>query len=56
MNKLTCGVGVNDLGYRVQVYEEVTKDGGKRGMKTVFRCKYYAAWVNMLTRCYSKNS
>ena len=54
MNKLTCGVGVNDLGYRVHVQEEVTKSGGKRIMKSVFICKYYAAWRDMLTRCYSK--
>ena len=54
MNKLVCGVGVNDLGYRTQVYEDVTKDGGKRVRKTVFKCKYYAAWKNMLERCYSK--
>ena len=53
MNKLTYGVGVNDLGYRVQVYEYVTKNGGKRIQKTVFRCKYYAAWKSMLERCYS---
>ena len=54
MNKLTCGVGVNDLGYRVHVQEWVTKDGGKRIRKSVFICKYYAAWRDMLTRCYSK--
>mgnify|MGYP003451198332 CR=1 FL=1 len=54
MNKLVCGVGVNDLGYRTQVKEEVTKNGGKRIQKSVFLCKYYAAWTRMLTRCYSK--
>ena len=54
MNKLVYGVGVNDLGYRTHVNEEVTKDGGKRGMKTVYLCKYYAAWTRMLQRCYSK--
>lgn len=54
MNKLVCGVGVNDLGYRTQVWEEVTKNGGKRIRKSVFRCKYYAAWGSMLKRCYSK--
>ena len=56
MNKLTYGVGINDLCYSVQVMEEVTENGGKRIRKTVFRCKYYAAWVNMLQRCYSKKS
>ena len=54
MNKLVYGVGVNDLGYRVHVREDVTKYGGKRTPKTVFRCKYYTAWENMLQRCYSK--
>ena len=54
MNKLVCGVGINDLGYRTQVYEYVTKNGGKRVRKHVFKCKYYAAWKRMLERCYSK--
>ena len=54
MDKLVYGVGVNDLGYRVQVWEELPKNGGKRIQKSVFRCKYYAAWTRMLTRCYSK--
>ena len=54
MNKLMWGVGLNDLGYRVHVQEWVTKDGGKRIRKTVFRCKYYTVWTSMLKRCYSK--
>ena len=54
MNKLIWGVGINDLGYRTQVYEDVTKNGGKRIRKTVFKCTYYAAWTRMLERCYSK--
>ena len=54
MSKLVFGVGINDLDYRTQVYEYVTKDGGKRIQKPVFRCKYYAAWTSMLQRCYSK--
>ena len=54
MNKLVYGVGVNDLDYRTQVYEYVTKDGGRRVREHVFICKYYAAWKNMLQRCYSK--
>ena len=54
MNKLVCGVGVNDLGYRTQVEEEVTKNGGKRILKSVFLCKYYTVWISMLRRCYSK--
>ena len=54
MNKLVWGVGVNNLCYRTQVWEELPKNGGKRIRKTVFKCKYYEAWRNMLTRCYSK--
>jgi hypothetical protein len=54
MNKLVYGVGVNDLGYRTQVEEELTKNGGKRIRETVFRCKYYTVWTDMLRRCYSK--
>ena len=54
MNKLIHGVGVNDLDYRTRVYEELPKNGGKRVQKTVFRCKYYAVWEEMLRRCYSK--
>ena len=54
MTKLIHGVGINDLGYRTQVYEYVTEKGGKRIQKSVFRCKYYTVWTNMLQRCYSK--
>ena len=54
MTKLVWGVGVNDLCYRTQINEDVTENGGKRILKSVFRCKYYTVWKNMLTRCYSK--
>ena len=54
MSNLVFGVGINDLGYRVQVNEELTKNGGKRSQKTVFLCKYYSVWKSMLKRCYSK--
>ena len=54
MSKLVCGVGVNDLDYRTQVWEELPKNGGRRVHKTVFKCKYYEVWVNMLNRCYSE--
>ena len=54
MTKLVYGVGVNDLPYKTQVYEEVTKNGSKRTWKTIFLCKYYAVWKSMLERCYSK--
>ena len=54
MKKLVYGVGVNDLGYRTQVFEELPKNGGKRVQKSVFKCPYYAVWMNMLQRCYSE--
>ena len=54
MNKLVCGVGVNDLPYRTEVREYVTENGGKRIRKSVFKCKYYTVWKEMLRRCYSK--
>ncbi len=56
MNKLVFGVGVNDLPYRTQVWEEVTKNGGKRIREIVFLCPYYEVWKSMLKRCYSKKS
>ena len=54
MTKLVYGVGVNDLGYRVQINEELPKNGGKRVLKPVFRCSYHTTWRSMLERCYSK--
>ncbi len=54
MKKLVYGVGVNDLPYRTQVKEWVTKDGGKRIREIVFICSYYKVWKNMLSRCYSE--
>ena len=54
MTKLVWGVGVNDLGYRTEVREYVTENGGKRVQKLVFLCPYYTAWKNMLERCYSE--
>jgi geranylgeranyl pyrophosphate synthase len=51
MSKLVYGVGVNDLGYRTQVYEYVTENGGKRIRKNVFLCGYYKVWKHMLENC-----
>ena len=52
--KVVFGVGINDLPYRTQVWEELPKNGGKRSRKIVFKCEYYTAWTHMLERCYSK--
>ncbi len=36
MDKLVYGVGINDLPYRTQVWEWVTKDGGKKKSGRLF--------------------
>ena len=47
------GVGVNDVDYVVQKWEEIGYIDGKRKKKLVWICPYYLAWRNMLKRCYS---
>lgn len=47
--RLVCGVGINDADYQVAVNEAV---GHK--YKQIWLCPIYAAWRNMLRRCYSK--
>ena len=54
MKKLVYGVRVNDLGYIIHVQEYVTENGGKRIQKSIFKCKHYAVWSDMLKRCYSE--
>ena len=44
MNRLTCGIGVNDTNY-------IGKKG-KGGKEN--RRRYYSVWESMLTRCYSE--
>ena len=43
MNKLVCGVGINDADYEVQPVVN-----GKR-----VQCPFYRTWISMLRRCYS---
>lgn len=50
--KLVYGVGVNDAGYVVEKRETIVCINGKRRQKTVWKCPYYRAWMDMLTRCY----
>jgi hypothetical protein len=47
MTKLVKGVGINDAGYKVSLYEQI--DGKKT---LVWRCPYYSRWLRMLERCY----
>lgn len=51
--KPVYGVGVNDADYVVAKFEFLGRVDGKQKQKAVWRCHYYQAWVNMLTRCYS---
>lgn len=54
MNNLVCGVGINDLRSLTSTTIEIG-EGGKRRRKTTWRCPFYAVWVDMLKRGYSKN-
>lgn len=51
--KLVHGVGVNDAGYVVKVWETIGYVNGKRKRKLVWECPYYRVWGSMLARCYS---
>ncbi len=46
--KLVHSVGVNDADYPTRKYETTN---GK--CKVIWRCPFYVAWVNMLSRCYN---
>lgn len=48
-NKTYCGVGINDSDTLVEVKKIVN---GKK--KLIWRCPFYQAWRNMITRCYTK--
>lgn len=48
VKKLVMGVGINDLTYVTQSYENID---GKQ--KLVWICPFYSTWRSMLKRCYS---
>lgn len=50
--KLVGGVGINDSDSPVSKYIFWYEDG-KRKQKQVWRCKAYAVWNNILSRCYN---
>lgn len=50
--KLVYGVAINDADYVVEKRETIVCINGKRRQKTVWKCPYYRAWMDMLTRCY----
>ena len=47
------GAGINDADYVTQKWEEAGYVDGKRKQKLVWRCPFYRAWSDMLSRCYS---
>lgn len=52
--KLVCGVGINDADYVTQKWEHHGYDAnGKQIQTLVWKCPFYNAWVNMLSRAYS---
>lgn len=54
MRKLLFGVAINDADYTVRVKQTVGYVDGKQKQKTVWMCPFYAAWSDMLSRCYSE--
>lgn len=51
IEKLVCGVGVNDADYSVQKYTDIERVGGKRRQKLIWMCPYYSKWRGLLKRC-----
>jgi len=47
--RLVCGVGVNDVDYKIT--ENATVDGKQ---KQVWICPFYRTWKSMLVRCYDE--
>lgn len=48
-DKLTYGVGVNDLPYVTRIVDKTVKP-----WVIVYKCQYHAAWERMLRRCYQQ--
>lgn len=47
--RLVCGVGINDVDYKVRRYKTID---GKQ--KMIWACPFYVRWTSMLVRCYSE--
>ena len=52
IEKLVCGVGINDADYVTQKWETIEVNV-KQKRKLVWMCTYYRTWNNMIKRCYS---
>lgn len=46
------GWGINDVNYKVQLYEEVSKVGGRKKLKCEWVCPYYVDWKSIIMRCF----
>lgn len=53
MERLVCGVGINDADYVVVVNEECAPVNGKRKQRRIWFCPFYRTWTDMLNRAYS---
>ncbi|CAM0046509.1 HNH endonuclease [Vibrio phage K460] len=54
MSKLIYGLGINDAGYPVKLYESTQVSKGKQKQTLVWFCPYYDKWKGMLRRCLSE--
>lgn len=55
MAKLVCGVGINDVNYKVVRKFTVIGATGQT-IKTSWTCPFYRAWTNMINRCYNERA
>lgn len=57
MSRLVHGFGINDVTYKVQLYEDTGEfyPNGRRVYKQTWLCPYYSKWKDMLKRVYCKN-
>jgi hypothetical protein len=55
MNRLICGIGVNDAGYKTTKKVQTGRytKAGRKEYEITWECPYYIRWKSMVTRCYS---
>lgn len=54
--KLKYGVGINDADYVTEIRKRYKDNEGKKRKLTVWRCKVFERWSNILYRCYAKKA
>lgn len=55
-NKLIAGVGIMDADYSTRTCEYYVTHDGNRKRKTVWRCRIYSTWSDLIHRCYAEVS